>query len=432
MADPRAAQHHPTAALLLVAEHGAVGDEGLVAEFEEFRDDAFRGRDFGVATDLGAEQPEPESDVDRGIQPVKHLQGSIQHRRQQPLPEILSAGEREASGELAGHAFAQEAGKDARDDEEDGRGGHREQEEHREGFPPGPLRFKEVEPVRVDVVDRDEAREDRQVEEDGDGRGADGEGEHAAIPDQQSGTWRRRRQRGIRLDGTRGGAGPGLAGGYALGFGQRGLAREPRAVAHGGVVLHHGVGVDRGVPADGDATEEEAAALDARVLEVDECTKAGAVADGQEFGHRDRDGVDHASAADTRAEEAQVQRLPWGAGNQVDGGDLVQARPEPPAEIGDTPKRVVAWLESSDQRAPQGDAYRERKGERQQVCAHGDEDRQSHAVLVVTGQEVIGEERRQPLEHVEQHQERQTGGLRQTAPETSGSRRRIVDARSRG
>ena len=76
---------HPAAVDLLVAQHHGVGDEGFVAQRQHVGHHAQRGRDLGVAADLGAQQAVPERRVHGRVDAVQHVQAGFLDLVDQPL-----------------------------------------------------------------------------------------------------------------------------------------------------------------------------------------------------------------------------------------------------------------------------------------------------------------------------------------------------------
>ena len=200
-----------------------------------------------------------------------------------------------------------------------------------------------------------------------------------------------------------------------LAAGEGRLAFQVAVFADGGVAFDDDVGADAGLGADLDAAQVQQAAFDARILQIDRVADAGAGADGHQLGHADGHRAQVRIGTHARAEQTQPRRIQRRAVDHVGGRGLGQPVGQPPAVIGDAPQRVAARLQSAADEPPanpgddevQPDGHHERQGRH--------EHRVGDRVLRVAGVEVVDEERRQPLRHGQQHQERSGQPLRDAA-----------------
>jgi hypothetical protein len=338
---------HPAAVDLLVAQHHGVGNEGLVAQGQHVGHHAQRGRDLGVAAHLGAQQAVPEGREHGRVDAVQDVQARFLDVADQPL---LAVGVR-VHGRAARLHARQEAPADRR------RHQHGQRDQHRAG------RQRQHEVARqlaldrvgvqgrqraalVEPVDQHEAGEDRHEEQ---GRHQqDAEHEEQGLARQARGVTR---GRGGRVDGSK--APASRAGepphtrpsGTSHAVGQRRLAFQVAAPADPGIPLQDRIRRHAGVVVQRDLAQQQAAALDARVLEVHAVADADVVADRRAgpacAGHR----ADHDVLADLRAQQAQPPAVQRGAGQQIGRRRLDQAVGQPPAVIGHAPQRIAAGLQ---------------------------------------------------------------------------------------
>ncbi len=186
-------------------------------------------------------------------------------------------------------------------------------------------------------------------------------------------------------------------------------------LADGGVALQHHVGADAGLGADVDASQVQQAAFDAGVLQVHGVADAGAGADRHQIGHAHGGRAQGDLGAHARAQRAQPQRVQRRAVDHVGGHGLGQPVGQPPAVVGAAPQRVAAGFQ------PPGDEPLAGPGEGELGHRRGQEGEQRqgdglrHRVVRVAGVEVVSEEGRQPLRHLQQHQRRDRQRLRDTA-----------------
>jgi len=203
-----------------------------------------------------------------------------------------------------------------------------------------------------------------------------------------------------------------------------------------GIAFQHRIGTDEGARADVDAPEVQPAALHMGVFQVDRIAYAGAVADGQQRWHAQRDRADQRVVADPGAERAQPVDIERGAGQQIGGRRFGQAVAQPPAEVGQAPERVTAGLQIAGDQAHAGRGHGEGQQGHQQEDAGRGGHRQRDRVARIAGIEVVGEEGRQPLRHAQRHQRRRGDGLRRAAapaaPGRDAQRRLLHSRRCRG
>jgi hypothetical protein len=234
---------------------------------------------------------------------------------------------------------------------------------------------------------------------------------------------------------ARGRAAPHAAVRHRGAVGQRRLALEVAAPADPGIPLQDRVRRHAGVVIQRDLSEDQAAALDARVLEVHGVADADVVAHAEQVRRAQRHRADHDVFADLRAQQAQPPAVQRGAGQQVRRRRLDQAVGQPPAVIGHAPQRIAAGLQLARDQPLAAGREHELHDRRQQEHADRRCDRARRGVAGIAGHEVVGEERRQPLRHPQRHQHRYRGQLAQSAqPALRCGRRRpvLLDVRGAG
>ena len=193
---------------------------------------------------------------------------------------------------------------------------------------------------------------------------------------------------------------------------------------HAGVSFQYGVRRHERIVFERDIPQEQAAALHARVLDIDGIADADVVAELQQFGRAHRHRADHDIVANLRAQEAEppgVQRRP---GQQIGGRRIDQAVSQPPAIVRDAPQGVGARLEPPRHEPFAANGQHELHDRRQQEHADRRRNGPRDAVARLTGQVVISEERRQPLRHAQRHQQRKDRQLGQAAQPALRCRRR--------
>ena len=79
------------------AQGDAVRDEALVADGEQVGRDEGGGGDFGAVAELGAQQPIPRRQIDRGVERAQHFETQVKGLVHEPFAEVVRAVERVAS-----------------------------------------------------------------------------------------------------------------------------------------------------------------------------------------------------------------------------------------------------------------------------------------------------------------------------------------------
>ncbi len=272
--------------------------------------------------------------------------------------------------------------------------------------------------VHIQPVDQQEGREHRHEEQGGDAQTAHRIDQHFPDTPGGAGTHALRHAAGIEVRHRLGGrARPDAACGLLLAIAEAGLPFEVGPIAQAGVALQHHIGANAGLGADIDAAQQQPAALDPGVFQAHHIAYAGTSANAQQIGGAHRHRAQHHVLAHVGTQGPQPQREQRGARDHAHGHGLDQAVRQPPAEVGQPPQRVATRLEPAGNQPLAGPGHGKLQHRGQRKGQYRYRNGHSHRVVLVTGEEVVGEERRQPLRHLDQHQKRDGQRLRgATAP----------------
>ena len=201
-------------------------------------------------------------------------------------------------------------------------------------------------------------------------------------------------------------------------------------VAQAGIALQHHIGANAGIGADINRAQQQPAAFDPGILQAHHIAHARSGANAQQIRGAHRHRAQQHIVADLGAQRAQPQRKQRRAGDHAHRHGFHEPVGQPPAEIGQAPERVAPRLEAAGNQPLAGPGHDklqhrgQRKGEHRHCNGHG------NRIVLVTGKEVVGEERRQPLRHLDQHQQRNRHRLRSaTAP--AAQRRMLAESARR-